>query len=142
MFISEITIKIKHSHTQYLDDIENKKLQYVHFSNYGTYYELAMQDILKKMGISYKIMENEGLLMPVISMTTKYRKPAFYGENITIFTMIRSLPCTRMRFDFEIINNKAELLNIGNTVHAFINRKNLRPVQVPDWFLNTVKMYL
>jgi len=68
-------------------------------------------------------------------MTVKYLRPARYDDLLTIRTIVREIPTSRMIFDYEVYNEQGTLLCKGNTVLAFIKYETHRPCPAPEWFL-------
>ena len=108
----------------------------VYHGNYAQYLEMGRVEWLRALGISYKKMEETGIILPVISLQLKFIKPAVYDDLITVVTKLKKTPSVRIEFDYEIYNEAAELLVEANTVLAFINVKTNRPVKCPDYLMN------
>ena len=120
---------------------ETDQMNYVYYGNYAVYYEVSRVEALRNLGISYKIFEEKGFMMPVLSMDIKYIKPAFYDDALTVRAIVKEMPGVRMRFDYETYNEQGELLNTGSTVHAIVAKENMKPCVAPDWFKETLKKY-
>ena len=72
---------------------ETDQMGYLYYGNYPQYYEIGRVEMLRSLGLTYKAMEEEqGILMPVVSMNIRYVRPAHYDELITIRTTLRQLP--------------------------------------------------
>ena len=91
--------------------------------------------------MSYKEMEDEGIMLPVLSFNIKYFKPAFYDDLLTIKTSITEMPNTRIKFEYECFNEKKELLNKGDTTLVFINAQSNKPCMAPNWFIGKIKPF-
>ena len=100
---------------------ETDQMQFVHHSNYLKYFELARIEWLNDLGISYASMEINGILMPVVSANLKFKEPLFFGDNFQVSVFLKNKPKARLEFDYEIINQKNEIICTGNTVLAFIS---------------------
>ena len=61
-------------------------MSYVHHSNYLKYYEIGRLGWLKEVGFSYKKMEEENIILPVIRTNMVFRKPAFFEDELLIKT--------------------------------------------------------
>ena len=59
---------------------ETDQMGFVHHSNYLKYFELARLDWLSKLGISYKKIEENGILFPVIYSEIKYLFPLKFDD--------------------------------------------------------------
>jgi acyl-CoA thioester hydrolase len=111
----------------------------VHHSNYVRYYEYARTEMMLYLGFSYGSIEKEGTGMPVISVSSKYIKPAYYEDELTVRVTVKDLPMAKMRFYYEIFNQYAELINTGETVLSFINMTTNRPCRPPKHLVDMFK---
>ena len=111
---------------------ETDQMGVVYYGNYPQYLELGRVEWLRSIGFTYKAMEEEGVMMPVVSLQIQYKKPALYDELITIRTKLKELPSTKIEFDYEILNERGELLSIANTILVFVDAKTFRPVRCPE----------
>ena len=118
---------------------ETDQMGVVYYGNYPQYLELGRVEWLRAIGLTYKEMEAEGIMMPVVSLQIQYKKPALYDELITIRTKLKDLPSTKIEFDYEILNEKGELLSTANTVLVFVDARTFRPVRCPEKVLKLIK---
>jgi acyl-coA thioester hydrolase, ybgC/ybaW family len=118
---------------------ETDQMGVVYYGNYPQYLELGRVEWLRAIGLTYKEMEAEGIMMPVVSLQIQYKKPALYDELITIRTKLKDLPSTKIEFDYEILNEKGELLSTANTILVFVDARTFRPVRCPEKVLNLIR---
>ena len=118
---------------------ETDQMGVVYYGNYPQYLELGRVEWLRAIGLTYKEMEAEGIMMPVVSLQIQYKKPALYDELITIRTKLKDLPSTKIEFDYEILNEKGELLSTANTILVFVDTKTFRPVRCPEKVLDLIR---
>ena len=118
---------------------ETDQMGVVYYGNYPQYLEIGRVEWLRAIGLTYKEMEAEGIMMPVVSLQIQYKKPALYDELITIRTKLKDLPSTKIEFDYEILNEKGELLSTANTILVFVDAKTFRPVRCPEKVLDLIK---
>ena len=130
MIINEISFRIRYGETD--------QMGIVYHGNYAQYLEMGRIEWLRSLGISYKTMEESGVILPVISLQINYKKSAFYDDQITVVTKLKSRPAVRIEFDYEIYNEKRELLATANSVLAFINQKTQRPMRCPEYLLEKI----
>jgi acyl-CoA thioester hydrolase len=71
-------------------------------------------------------------MMPVVSVSSKYVKPAYYEDELTIRVTIKDLPTARVHFYYEVFNQHGELINTGETVLSFTNMETNRPCRPPQ----------
>ena len=118
---------------------ETDQMGVVYYGNYPQYLEIGRVEWLRAIGLTYKEMEAEGIMMPVVSLQIQYKKPALYDELITICTKLKDLPSTKIEFDYEILNEKGELLSTANTILVFVDAKTFRPVRCPEKVLDLIR---
>lgn len=134
MFVYESKVKVRY--------VETDQMGVVHHSNYAQYYELARTECFEACsGMSYQTMENEGVMLPILEMQSKFLKPAHYNQTLTIKSIVKELPTVRLTVDYEIYNEAEELINIGKTVLVFVNKQTRRPCQPPENFMQQVRQY-
>ena len=107
-------------------------MQYVHHSNYAKYFEIARIEWLREAGISYKEMEEQGIMLPVVNLLTEFKKPAKYDDVLTIITAIKQIPTAKIIFTYEIHNQNDELLTTGESTLVFVDMKKNRPMKCPE----------
>ncbi len=107
-----------------------------HHSNYICYYEAARNELLRSLGVSFADIEKRGIMMPILEVQAKYKKPAYFDELLTVRIMLKELPSTRVDFHYEIYNEKGELINTAMTQLGFIHTDSRRPCRCPEWFLD------
>ena len=112
----------------------------VYHGNYAQYFEIGRTELLRSTGITYKYMENNGVMLPVISLSANFKKPALYDDEITITTTLKKTPNVKIEFDYKIINQNNELICIGNTILAFVNMKTKKPIRCPQYVLEKLTL--
>ena len=111
----------------------------VYHGNYAHFFELGRTEWLRSLGITYKYMEKNGVMLPVISLSSKFLKSAFYDEVLTVTTILKKTPGVRIEFDVEITNEKNELITTGNTILVFVNAVTKKPMRCPAYILEKIK---
>ena len=97
---------------------ETDQMGFVYYGNYATYFEVARVEMLRSLGFTYKKLEGEGVILPVLEFTIKYIRPAYYDDLLSIKTTIRELPSARIRFFYETFKFRNEkLLHRQPTLH-------------------------
>lgn len=115
---------------------ETDQMGVVYHANYATYFEVGRTEWLRQYGLTYKSMEDNGIMLPVISLEIKYKNSAKYDDKLTVITSIKNLPKARIEFDYELVNESGDLLATGNTVLVFIDMKRNRPTRCPEYLMN------
>lgn len=133
MFTGETKIRVRYGETD--------KMGYCYYGNYPEYFEAARSDVFRQSGCSYRELEEMGYIMPVISLTVNYKKPAHYDDLLTIKVYVRKRPEIKMHFEYETYNEEGELLNTGTTTLCFVNTKTGRPSLPPQKFQDVLDKY-
>lgn len=126
MISTRISIRVRYGETD--------QMGVVYHGNYATYCEVARVEFFREMGLPYKELEDKGIMLPVTELNLKFHKPAYYDEVLEIRTILPEIPTgVRIRFDYEIFNEKQVLLTSGTSVLAFIDKLTRKPVRCPDY---------
>ncbi len=115
---------------------ETDQMGVVYHGNYAQYLEMGRVEWLRSLGFSYKQMEKDGIMLPVISLEMQFRKSATYDDLITVITTLSKPPVVKIEFDYEIRNEQDDLLVTAKTVLAFMDMRTSRPVKCPDGILD------
>jgi acyl-CoA thioester hydrolase len=121
---------------------ETDQMGYVYYGNYATYFEVARVEALRSLGISYRSLEEQGIMMPVKSYRIDFKLPCKYDEMLTIRTEIREIPETRIRFHYFTFNECGELVNEAFTELYFMDGLKKRPVRVPEFIKAVLSSHL
>ncbi len=118
---------------------EVDQMGYVYHANYVAYCHQARTELLRKLGLNDKYIEDMDIMMPVISFNIEYKKPAHYDELINITSTIKEMPQTRFYFEFLITNEEGHLLSKANSTVVFVDKESRNPKIVPDFIANKLK---
>ncbi len=133
MLTQEVQIRVRYAETD--------QMGYVYYGNYATYYEVARVESLRNIGFSYRLMEEEGVMMPVAECKSKYIRPAKYDDLLTVKITVDEMPSKRIKFKYEIFNELEKLINVGETTLAFVDMKNGRSCEAPDSVIMVLKPF-
>ena len=115
---------------------ETDQMGVVYHGNYAQYLEIGRVEWLRALGVTYKSMEDNGIILPVIHLQIDYKKSAVYDDLITVETSLKKMPLVKIEFDYIIYNEKGDVLATANTILAFMDKKNNRPIKCPDYILD------
>jgi acyl-CoA thioester hydrolase len=119
-------------------------LKMVWHGNYVKYFEDGREDFGKKFGLSYMaIYEESGLAVPLVHIECDFKKMVGLGETISVETTMIDHPASKIIFEYNIYNDKKELVCKGKTVQVFLDilKKELF-ITVPPFFEEWKKKYL
>ncbi len=114
---------------------ETDQMGFVYHGNYAQFFEMGRLEWLRDLGISYKEMEENGIMLPVYSLNIRFVKSAFYDDVLSITTSIKKTPSVRIEFIYEIHNQKGELVTTAETTLVFIDMKSGKPIKCPNYIL-------
>ena len=120
---------------------ETDQMGVVYHANYAVYFEVGRTEWLREFGLSYSAMEAEGIMLPVISLHINYKNSARYDDVLKVKTRLKKMPTASIEFDYELTNEKGELLANGNTILAFIDAKRNRPTRCTKYLLDKLQNY-
>ncbi len=133
MFVHSTKIRVRYAETD--------QMGYMYYGNYAQFYEVGRVEMLRSLGMTYKSMEESGIMMPVLDLHCKYLKPALYDEEITVKVIMAKMPSVRIHFSYELYNEKQELINEGQTTLVFIDIKRNKPCLPSSDFLNRLQVF-
>lgn len=116
-------------------------MQYVYYGNYAMYYEVGRVESLRQLGMTYRELEAMGIMMPVLENHSEFLMPALYDELLRVVVTIKEKPTVKIRFHYEIFNEKNTLIHRGETLLAFVNQKTGRPCRPPESFQGLLAPY-
>lgn len=126
----ESNVKVRYSETD--------QMGVVHHGNYAQYLEIARLEWLAALGVSYKTMEEEGVMLPVYELNTKFLKPAFFEDELVIKVRLKETPSVKITFEYFIYNQKEELLTIAYTTLVFMDSQSRKPIRCPKYILEAL----
>ena len=119
---------------------ETDRMGYAYYGNYATYFEVARVEMLRSLGVTYKHLEDEGVLLPVVNFSIRYHAPAHYDDLIRIETTIKELPTARLGFEYRTYCHE-KLLNEAQTDLVFADASNGKPMRCPAHIITALKSH-
>jgi acyl-CoA thioester hydrolase len=111
----------------------------VYYANYLRYFEFGRSEYFRARGGSYRELEREGLLLPVVEAHVEYRASARYDDLLVIRTEVREVKRASLTFGYQLFREGEErLLATGHTVHACVGRDG-RPTRLPAEVIERLK---
>ena len=117
---------------------ETDQMSFVYHGNYVKYFEMGRIAWLNKLGFSYKKMEEDGILLPVIDLKINFKKSALFDDKLTLITTLISIPSYMIEFEYKI-KREGSLISSGYTKLIFLNSKTNKPMRCPDQIINALK---
>lgn len=111
---------------------ETDQMKIVYYGNYANYFEVGRVESIRQLGYSYKEMEADGIIMPVVETHIRYLRSAVYDDLLTIKTTLKELPRNhRIEFYQEVFNEENKLLTAGRVVLYFLDATTRTKMHMP-----------
>lgn len=124
MYKSETQLRVRYAETD--------QMNVVYYGNYAQYFEVGRVESIRQLGYTYKMLEANGVIMPVVEMNVRYLRPATYDELLTIRSQIRELPQGyQMEFYQEVYNEQEKLLAAGKVILYFLDKATWKRTNIP-----------
>jgi acyl-CoA thioester hydrolase len=136
----QLRVMIQHTIELRIRYGETDRMGYAYYGNYATYFEVARVETLRSVGITYKQLEDEGVLLPVVNFNVHYHAPAHYDDLIQIETIIDELPRVRFPFKYRTFCN-GKLLNEASTELVFVDESTGKPMRCPTHILELLRSH-
>jgi len=133
---------LEHSFQKRVRYGETDQMGYLYYGNYAQLYEIGRAEMIRSIGLTYRDMESiHKVMMPVVSMNSRFVRPALYDELLTIKTTLRHMPQGHITFFHEIFNEKNKLVNGGSVKLCFIDVSSGKRISSPPYLNEAIKPY-
>lgn len=109
---------------------ETDRMGIVHHSNYIKWFEEARIYFLEQIGYPFKRIEDEGLMIPVLSVGCTYRKPMIYGDTFIVKLVPKSFNGIKFFMEYEIYKKGSDDIYVtGESSHCFVDN-DMKPILI------------
>ncbi len=134
MYIHKTEIRVRYADTD--------QMGYVYYGNYASYYEVGRVEAMRNLGLRYADLEaDHKIFMPVMSMESRFIRPAKYDDLLTIETRISQLPGETIKFRSDIFNKSGKLVNSGTVKLYFLDIETNTRISTPKIILEKLNKY-
>lgn len=121
--------------------VETDQMGIAHHSHYFAWLELARTSLLESVGYRYADLEREGILMPVMEASCRYRAPVKYDDELRVRCWISEVRRFKVEFQYEIFREDEVLATEGKTTLAFLNREG-KPSRLPEKLQTALEKFM
>ena len=105
----------------------------VYHTHYLDYFEAGRTEALRDLGLPYRSLEDEGIIMPVVEANVRYRGPARYDDLLVVEVTFEEAPSVRVPIEYTVHRrDEDEVLVTGHTTRCFMDAERRRPIAAPD----------
>lgn len=134
---------IEYTHTLRSRYGETDKMGYVYYGRYLEYFEVARTEMIRSFGISYRELEDEGVMLPVIHSELDYKLPVYYDVEMKIKVLVFDVPGVRLQTFYEVRTEESDNIHIkGEVSLCFVDSESRRPCRAPSVFLDKITQYI
>ena len=119
---------------------ETDQMGYSYYGNYAQYFEVGRVEALRELGMSYKSLEERGIMLPVSHFEVNYKAPALYDDPLEITTHVTELRGPRLIFHYSI-QVEGKLIAEASTTLVFVAKETMRPIQPPADFIKLLSKF-
>ncbi|XOV68400.1 MAG: acyl-CoA thioesterase [Fluviicola sp.] len=131
----------KHSTTLRVRYGETDQMGYSYYGNYAQYFEVGRVEALRDLGMSYKSLEERGIMLPVAHFEVDYKAPALYDDALIITTHVSELKGPRLIFHYEIHVEDKRIATASTTL-VFVAKETMRPIAPPEDFIKLLENHV
>ena len=103
----------------------------VYYANYFMLFERARTELLRLNGLSYRQIEEQGFMLPVLDAHAKYHRPARYDDLLDVTARIVDFDGLKLKTVCEVKRDGVLLVD-GDVTLVFLNAKTGRPSRPPE----------
>ena len=133
MLTSEVEIRVRYG--------EVDRMGYLHHGNYALYLEIGRTELIREIGLSYRDMEDQGVLLPVRNLAINYKQAALYDDVVMVRTTLSKRPAVKVIFDYTMHNQQGDLLCDARTTLVFVDAASRKPMRAPAFFNKLMDAY-
>lgn len=98
---------------------ETDQMGHAYYGNYFLWFEQARGAWCRDRGFTYKQLEEQGIMLPVVEAHARYRGEVTYDDWVTIRIWLSEIKRAAIRFDYQVINESTgKLVTEGYTWHV------------------------
>lgn len=114
-------LKIYQHKVQYY---ETDQMGIVHHSNYIRWFEEARTDMLEQIGMGYHVMEEKGVISPVLEVHAQYRSMTHFGDTVEILLQVKNYNGITLQLEYQVRDVVSkEIRCVGETKHCFLDKQ-------------------
>lgn len=120
---------------------ETDQMGVVYHANYLVWMEIGRTAFIESLGFTYKEMEDAGILSPVSKVILNYKKPAKYGDTVTVRTWITKVSQFRSIYQTLVLDSQGDICLEATCEAACVNAEDFTLVSFKKTFPEMYEAY-
>lgn len=121
---------------------DTDQMKFAYNGKYFEYFEVGRTEMMRKVGLPYKVIEENNFYMPVIETKIQFFSPAFYDETLIIETRVEKLPASKVHIDHIVKSKERDIIICEGYVElAFLDARTNKPTRAPNFFIDAIKEF-
>lgn len=120
--IHETKLRVRYGETDAQGIVNN--------ADYLSYFEVGRVEWLRAAGLSYRELEKEGHGLVVVEVLARYKRPAFFDDELTVRTELTELKRASLSFGYTVLRGE-QVLVTGRTLHGCVDLTTGKPRRLP-----------
>lgn len=130
----ETTVRVRYAETD--------QMGVTYHANYFVWMEIGRTELIRRSGISYKRLEEEGYMLPLSKCFARFVGSALYDEEIVVASAATELGATKLRIDYRMRKAATgEPVAEGFTEHALVDARTRKIVRMPDFLRQGIVLH-
>ena len=131
---------IEYTHTLRSRYGETDRMGYVYYGRYLEYFEVARTEMIRSYGLSYRELEESGVMLPVIHSEIEYKAPILYDEEMFVKVMVFEVPTVRLQTFYEVTTPQSDMVHVfGEVSLCFMDAETRKTCRAPKSFIDRLK---
>lgn len=107
---------------------------------YLKWFEIGRIELSQMAGIDFKVLDEMGIMMPVVELNCRYKSPGRLLDELSITTELKELKTASVTFSHIIINiNTGNLILKADSTAVTTNRQGKLFKKMPDYLYKNYK---
>lgn len=101
---------------------ETDQMGRVYHANFLFWMEKARTEWLRAKGISYRELEEMGIMLPVKELSIEYFNPVSYDEEVIIEIKIENFTRIKVKFTYDFLNEQGMIFGRSTSINVFTDK--------------------
>ena len=120
---------------------ETDKMGIMHHANYIRIFEETRVAFMQQAGTPFENIEAMGILMPVLSVDSRYKYPLRFDETFAVYPKLVRFNGTTIEMDYKVVSRDTGLLCAeGSSSHCFTDEQ-LKPIRLKHKYPDIYRLF-